>query len=203
MQRQAMQRQGMAPASAAPADLVAPGASQVVRPGQMPGGARFVGAGQAPAGAQFVVGQGAPAGGQIAAGQAQLPAPAGAPPGGWQPFDVEPVKGQVDITVDASGQVFMRGVVTSEEAGREIEAAVRSVPGVSRVFTQFQVLARRGGDENPPPREGDPVEPRRAPAGEAPPPPPQPAVMPDEPEAKAAARARAKASPCGGPVGAG
>src|SRR5262245_2109533 len=32
---------------------------------------------------------------------------------GWQPLDVTPVKGQVEITVDASGQVFLRGVATS------------------------------------------------------------------------------------------
>ena len=70
-------------------------------------------------------------------GAANGPAPAG----GWQPFDVAPVKGQVEVTVDSSGQVFMRGVVTSQEAGREIEEAARAVPGVSRVFTDFQVLA--------------------------------------------------------------
>ncbi len=119
-----------------------------------------------------------------------------APAGGWQPFDVAPVKGQVEVTVDASGQVFLRGVVTSEEAGREIEEAARSVPGVSRVDSQFQVLPRHAGGENPPPRPGDPVEPRRAPAGDAPPP-PEP-VVPDDalkgPPAKAPARAKPAAT---------
>ena len=92
-------------------------------------------------------------------------------PAGWQPFEVAPVKGQVEITVDASGQVFLRGVATSEEAAREIEAAARSVPGVSHVDSQLKVMARRGGDENPPLRDGDlMVEPRRAPE-EGPPPP--------------------------------
>ena len=118
-----------------------------------------------------------------------------APPGGWQPFDVAPVKGQVEVTVDASGQVFLRGVVTSEEAGREIEEAARSVPGVSRVESQFQVLPRHAGGENPPPRPGDPVEPRRAPAGDAPPP-PEPAVPADALEGPPA-KARAKPAATG------
>ena len=78
---------------------------------------------------------------------------ANAPVAGWQPLDVSPVKGQVEVTVDAAGQVFLRGVVASEEAGREIADAARSVPGVSHVETQFQVLPRRaGGDTAGPPR---------------------------------------------------
>ncbi len=129
---------------------------------------------------------------------AQNGAPAGAnvPPGGWQPFDVAPVLGQVDVTVDASGQVFLRGAVTSEAAAREIEEAARSVPGVSRVDSQFQVIPRRAGDENPPPREGDPVQPRRVGADDVPPP-PEPMLLPNEsdrPAAAAPAAARAKAA---------
>jgi osmotically-inducible protein OsmY len=134
--------------------------------------------------------------GTMAQGDGQGPGAANgpAPAGGWQPFDVAPVKGQVEVTVDSSGQVFMRGVVTSQEAGREIEEAARAVPGVSRVFTDFQVLARRGGDQNPPPREGDPIEPRRAPPGD-PPPPPEPAVLPEVPEREPAAPAPGRAKP--------
>jgi osmotically-inducible protein OsmY len=136
---------------------------------------------------------------QVAAAQANVPARpasqqagvlaqpgANTPAPGWQPLDVTPVKGQVEITVDASGQVFLRGVATSEEAARAIEEAARSVPGVSRVDSQLQVMPRRAGDENPPPRDGDLVEPRRAPA-EIPPPPPEPAVLPAEPERRPAA----------------
>jgi BON domain len=125
---------------------------------------------------------------------AQNGAPAGAnvPPGGWQPFDVAPVLGQVDVTVDASGQVFLRGVVTSEAAAREIEEAARSVPGVSRVQSQFQVIPRRAGDENPPPREGDPVQPRRVGADDVPPP-PEPMLLPNEPDRPAPGRAKAAA----------
>ena len=128
----------------------------------------------------------------------------GGPAPGGQPFDVAPVKGQVELTVDASGQVFLRGVVVSEEAAREIEEAARSVPGVGRVNVQLQVLPRQAGNENPPPREGDMVEPRRAPAGD-PPPPPEPFVVPEQPERAGAAPApavagRAKPAPIG-PVG--
>ena len=71
--------------------------------------------------------------------------------------------------------------MASEEAAREIEETARSVPGVSRVDSQLQVLPRRAGDENPPPREGDLVEPRRAP-GEIPPPPPEPLLATPEPK---------------------
>ncbi len=138
-----------------------------------------------------------PSGGTLQAPAAQVPSGANAFAGGWQPFDVSPVKGQVEITVDASGQVFLRGVVTSEEAGREIEEAARSVPGVSRVESQFQVLPRHAAGENPPPREGDPVEPRRAPAGD-PPPPPEPIIQPDDAkEVPAPPPARTRPAPLG------
>jgi osmotically-inducible protein OsmY len=126
---------------------------------------------------------------------------ANAPGGPWQPLDVEPVKGQVEITVDASGQVFLRGVVTSEEAAREIENTARSVPGVSHVDSQLQVIPRRAGNENPPPREGDLVEPRRA-GGDNPPPPPQPAMEPDEPEQPEGRPAAGRPKPAApGPAG--
>ena len=69
---------------------------------------------------------------------------------GAQPFDMPPVKGQVELTVDASGQVFLRGVVTSQEAAREIEDAARSVPGVSRVESQLEVQVVPRRDTDPP-----------------------------------------------------
>jgi hypothetical protein len=40
----------------------------------------------------------------------------GASKEGWQTLKVDPVKGQIDINVDISGQVFLRGVAVSEEA---------------------------------------------------------------------------------------
>ena len=129
---------------------------------------------------------------------------AGGPAPGAQPVGDAPVKGQVELTVDASGQVFLRGVVASEEAAREIEEAARSVPGVGRVNVQLQVIPRRAGNENPPPRDGDMVEPRRAPDGN-PPPPPEPFVVPEQPERAGAAPGTAvagRAKPAAdGPVG--
>ena len=75
------------------------------------------------------------------------------PKGSWQPLNVDPVKGQIEVSVDELGGVFLRGVVTSEQAGREIEDAVRSVPGVTSVSSQFQTLPRRAQPEEvqPPP----------------------------------------------------
>ena len=58
---------------------------------------------------------------------------------------IAPVKGQVELTVDASGQVFLRGVVASEEAAREIEEAARSVPGVGRVTVPVASDSAAGG----------------------------------------------------------
>ncbi len=91
-------------------------------------------------------------------------AQAGAPGDGRPAIDETPIKGQVELTVDASGQIFLRGVVASEEAAREILEAARSVPGVSRVESQLQVVPRRAEPE------------------EAPPPPPEPAIKPPAPE---------------------
>ncbi len=103
----------------------------------------------------------------------QPPAPSdggrqtGAAPGGPAPEEAAPPIGQVEIRVDPSGQVFLSGVVASEEVRREIEETARSVPGVTRVESQFQ------------------VQPRRT-EGELPPPPPQPVLAPTAPEPAAA-----------------
>jgi osmotically-inducible protein OsmY len=122
--------------------------------------------------------------------QSGSPGPNNAPRGGWQPFDVPADKGQVEVTVDAAGQVLLRGVVISEEVGREIAEAARSVPGVTRVDTDFQVPPRRADGERPPPPPepilGPQVPPRRDPAAAA----PAPEVVP--------ARAKPAAS---GPAG--
>ena len=51
------------------------------------------------------------------------------PKGSWRPLDVDPVKGQIEVSVDELGGVFLRGVVASEQAGREIEDAARQRSG--------------------------------------------------------------------------
>ena len=78
-------------------------------------------------------------------------APGGASDAGWRPLEVDPVKGQVDISVDMAGQVFLRGSVVSEQAAREIIDAARSVPGVSGVYSELQVVPRPDPDQPPPP----------------------------------------------------
>jgi osmotically-inducible protein OsmY len=98
--------------------------------------------------------------------------PEGVPQPGRPVPDDTPVKGQVQLTVDASGQIFLRGVVASEEAAREIIEAARSVPGVSRVESDLQVVPRRAeGEEMPPP----------APEPAIKPPAPEPVVKPGAP----------------------
>ena len=119
----------------------------------------------------------------------------GAPSEGWRPLEVDPVKGQVDVSVDMSGQVFLRGVAVSDQAAREIEDAARSVPGVTGVFSQLQVIPRRvpAGAENPPP----PPAPMPGPAGPdgaapaAKSPSPAPAIVPAHPRPAPAAAAPA------------
>jgi osmotically-inducible protein OsmY len=86
--------------------------------------------------------------------------------GGWQPLEVDPVLGQVEVSVDVAGQVFLRGSVVSEEAAREIIAAARSVPGVTRVESQLSVVPRRAEqtDLPPPPPAPEPMVEPNAPA---------------------------------------
>jgi osmotically-inducible protein OsmY len=92
------------------------------------------------------------------AGQPGAPGPAGA-------MELPPPKGDIEITVDSAGQVFLRGVVANEDVAREIEQTAWSVPGVSRVFTQLQVKPRHAG----------------AGANQEPPAPPQPVSVQPEP----------------------
>ena len=92
------------------------------------------------------------AGAQASALPADSSRPPASPKGSWQPMEVDPIKGQVEISVDELGGVFLRGVVANEQAGREIEDAARSVPGVTSVTSQFQTVPRRvQADEAPPP----------------------------------------------------
>jgi hypothetical protein len=122
----------------------------------------------------------------------QAPRPAGSPNDPRQQPEMDPVKGQVDISVDISGQVFLRGVAASNEAAKEIEEAARSVPGVTNVFNQLEVIPRRApaDAENPPP----PPAPEPFPAGPAPtikPASPAPAIAPSRPNPAPASAAPA------------
>ncbi len=96
-----------------------------------------------------------------------VPGP-GAFPGAGGPMELPPPKGAVEITVDANGQVFLRGVVASAEDAREIEQTAWSVPGVSRVVSQLTVR----------PRPVSAAAENATPARDEPPPPPQPAAVP-------------------------
>lgn len=69
-----------------------------------------------------------------------------------------PVKGNLQLTVDAAGQVFLSGVVASEQDRQIIESEARNTPGVTRVISELRVAATNS---------------------ETPPPPPQPIVRPE------------------------
>ncbi|MGC8640991.1 MAG: BON domain-containing protein, partial [Isosphaeraceae bacterium] len=136
--------------------------SQVRRAGYAPG--------QVPMG-QPLLGQPLPGAG--------LPGPAPAMGTGQQPAaaaENDSVKGKVQLTVDMAGQVFLTGVVASEEARRIIEEEASNTPGVSRVYSNLRVATQA-------PAPAQTQAPAPAQSTEAPPPPPQPFVKP-EPEAK-------------------
>jgi BON domain len=82
--------------------------------------------------------------------------------GSSQPSEVDPVIGRVEVNIDELGGIFLRGVVASEQVGREIEESVRTIPGVTSVSSQFQTVPRRApADSQPPP----PPVPMPGPAG--------------------------------------
>ncbi|HEX3448183.1 MAG TPA: BON domain-containing protein [Isosphaeraceae bacterium] len=124
--------------------------------------------------------------------------PSASPKGSWQPMEVDPVKGQVEISVDELGGVFLRGIVASEQAGREIEDAARSVPGVTAVTSQFQTVPRRvQADEAPPPAPPVPM-PGPSASEEREPQPSSaaaPAIVPSRPKPTAAAPLALDAQP--------
>ncbi|WP_165225095.1 BON domain-containing protein [Aquisphaera insulae] len=86
-----------------------------------------------------------------------------------------PEKGRLRLTVDAAGQVFLSGLVASEEDKRIIEAEARNTPGVTRVISELRV-AGRASDAPPPPPTPYPG-PDGSAKGAAPvPPPPDPGL---------------------------
>jgi osmotically-inducible protein OsmY len=118
--------------------------------------------------------------------------PNGAPREGWRPLEVDPVKGQVDVSVDMAGQVFLRGSVINNEVAREIEDAARSVPGVTGVFSQLEVIPRRVDTENtPPPPAPVPAPPGPEGLDPAKSPSPDPVIVPVRPRLAPAATAPA------------
>jgi hypothetical protein len=129
-------------------------------------------------------------------GTAPRPGPSGAsqaPGAVQQPESLPPALGDLEITVDASGQVFLRGVVASAEVAREIEQTAWSVPGVTRVVTQFQVKPRRAAEVSSAPPPPQPVTGPELPVQPPPPQPPPPAPAPAA--APASAPRPAKPSP--------
>ncbi len=100
----------------------------------------------------------------------RVPAPAstgaGEPPLASGNGNAGPIKGRIQLTVDMAGQVFLSGVVASEEDRRIIEEEARNTPGVTRVQSDLRVATR---------------------TTETPPPPPQPILRP-APEANPAPR---------------
>jgi hypothetical protein len=75
------------------------------------------------------------------------------------------VKGNLQLTVDAAGQVFLSGIVASERDRQIIENEARNTPGVSKVISELRVASQDS---------------------DTPPPPPQPYVRPEPPAAPAA-----------------
>jgi hypothetical protein len=63
------------------------------------------------------------------------------------------------LTVDVAGQVFLSGIVASEEDRRIIEEEARNTPGVSRVFSEIRVEAIHSDTPPPPPQPVIRVEP--------------------------------------------
>ncbi|MGO9600777.1 MAG: BON domain-containing protein [Isosphaeraceae bacterium] len=104
----------------------------------------------------------------LAPGMPVPPRRPGAAPQSQLPVDLAPAKGDIRLTVDAGGQVFLSGVVASEEDRRIIESEARNTPGVSRVYSELQVVPRNS--ETPPP----PPQPYLAPEAESKPAPPRP-----------------------------
>ena len=110
---------------------------------------------------------------------------AGAPNAGWRPLEVDPVKGQVEISVDMAGQVFLRGAVVSEQAAREIDRRRTQCSGRDRGLQRVasRPPASRRLINPPPPPVPMPAAPKVAerprPRGRSA---PAPAVVPARPK---------------------
>jgi hypothetical protein len=101
------------------------------------------------------------------------------------PRDAAPVRGNLQLTVDISGQVHLSGVVASELDRRIIEDEARNTPGVTQVVSELRV-ARQASETPPPPpqpvlrpeQEDKPAQPRPVPPPQPPRPDPKAALAP-------------------------
>ncbi len=116
---------------------------------------------------------------QTSAAPAESSRPGASPKGSWRPLEVDPVIGHVEVNIDELGGVFLRGVVASEQAAREIEDSLRTIPGVTSVSSQFQTVPRRAqADEVQPPPPPVPIPDPAGPAEREPQPSDRPAPAP-------------------------
>jgi osmotically-inducible protein OsmY len=112
------------------------------------------------------------------------------------PREQAPIKGNLQLTVDMAGQVYLSGVVASELDKQIIENEARNTPGVSQVFSDLRVATQtqtQATSETPPP----PPEPVLRPDVRERPNLPHPEVIPQpaRPEPKAALAPRPDAEP--------
>src|SRR5262249_15154287 len=99
-----------------------------------------------------------------------------------------PAIGRVRMSVDGAGQVFLSGVVASDDIRLMIERDARSTPGVTRVFSELRVADAGGGQPPPLPRAASPGNPQ------TPPPPPSP-VLPTPPPPRSPTSSRSPTPP--------
>ena len=69
------------------------------------------------------------------------------------PREQAPAKGNLQLTVDMAGQVFLNGVVASELDKQVIEDEARNTPGVSHVYSELRVATQPTSETPPPPPE--------------------------------------------------
>lgn len=111
-----------------------------------------------------------------------------------------PVKGQIELTVDAAGQVFLRGLVASEADKKVIEDEARNTPGVTRVYSELKVAPRRSDEPPPPPQPYQPEAPPTAPPAPRAEPRREPPAPGNRPAPAPAARPEAGAKPSAVPA---
>lgn len=125
-----------------------------------------------------------PMAGAPAAEAAGMPGAMGSVPQDPASGQQAPIKGDLRLTVDMSGQVYLSGMVATELDKQMIEEEARKVPGVSRVFSELQVASQQQPQTQTQPTSSD-----------TPPPPPQPVLGVEVPAQPAPAPARSEPPP--------